>query len=454
MVAAEFVVRGQRLVLPSGMSPGTVHIKNGRIDRIGSPEDTPEGISIIDAGNLVVMPGLVDSHVHINEPGRTEWEGFETATRAAAAGGITTLVDMPLNSVPPTTTKRGLLEKAEAMEGRIWVDIGLWGGAVSGNTNELSTLIKEGALGFKCFLVESGVPEFSHLNPEELADAVRALSGTGAPLLVHAELPGPISAAEADLAEMDPKTYARYLRSRPKSAEDQAIDLLYGHCNSIKTPIHIVHLSSSTALDTFRRARDQMLPFSAETTPHYLFFEAEGIPDGQTQYKCAPPIREHQNREALWNGLREGLIEMVVSDHSPCPPEMKKLGEGRFDLAWGGISSVELSLPATWTEARARGASLKTLSDWMCASPARLAGLSHRKGKLAAGYDADLTIWDPDASFRVDAQKLHHRHRITPYHGRELFGAVEMTFLRGTLIYDRNGFQSKPNGTWIKQTAR
>lgn len=453
MTTSELIVRGRRVVLPQGLRPGAIHIKYGRIDRIGEFNDIQEGASIVEAGDLVVMPGLVDSHVHINEPGRTEWEGFVSATQAAAAGGITTLVDMPLNSVPPTTTQKGLLEKAEAMEGRIWVDIGLWGGAVSGNQGELRTLIKEGALGFKCFLVESGVPEFSHLNASELEKAVRALSGTGAPLLAHAELPGPIEAAQAELSNLDPKSYARYLRSRPKSAEDQAIELLHGLCNTIGTSIHIVHLSSSTALDTFRRARDKMLPFSAETTPHYLCFEAESIPDGQTQYKCAPPIRERENKEALWKALREGLIEMVVSDHSPCPPEMKKLGEGRFDLAWGGISSVELALPATWTEARQRNISIHTLSEWMCSSPARLAGLEKRKGKIAVGYDADLTLWNPDASFRVDAQKLHHRHRITPYQGRELFGTVEMTFLRGTLVYDRNGIQSKPNGIWIKRTA-
>ena len=357
MSAPDLVIRSRRVAGPRGIGPASVHVRNGRVEKVSEFDDAPEGGPVIDAGNSVVMPGIVDSHVHINEPGRTEWEGFDTATRAAAAGGVTTLVDMPLNSIPPTTSVRNLLTKAEAAEGRLWVDVGLWGGAVSGNAKDLRPMIAEGALGFKCFLIESGVPEFSHVTAAELEEAMLELRGTAAPLLVHAELPGPIEEVKPELADADPASYSTYVRSRPKSAEDRAIELLYTLCRSIRAATHVVHLSSSGALETMRRAQDEGLPMTAETTPHYLHFDAESVPRGATQYKCAPPIRERENREALWGALGEGLIKMVVSDHSPCPPAMKRLEDGRFDEAWGGISSLELALPVTWTEARRRGRS-------------------------------------------------------------------------------------------------
>lgn len=454
MSAPDLVIRSRRVAGPRGVGPASVHIRNGRIDKMGEFDDVPEGCPLVDAGNSVVMPGVVDSHVHINEPGRTEWEGFETATRAAAAGGVTTLVDMPLNSIPPTTSVRNLLVKAEAAEGRLWVDVGLWGGAVSGNAKDLRPMIAEGALGFKCFLIESGVPEFSHVTAPELEEAMLKLRGTDAPLLVHAELPGPIEDAKPSIADADPASYRTYVRSRPKSAEDRAIELLYTLCKSIRARTHVVHLSSSGALETMRRALDESLPMTAETTPHYLHFEAETVPRGATQYKCAPPIRERENREALWGALGEGLIKMVVSDHSPCPPSMKRLDDGRFDEAWGGISSLELALPVTWSEAKKRGRSLEDLVGWMCRAPAALAGLDRRKGSLAPGFDADVTVWNPEAPFKVDPARLHHRHKLTPYAGEMLHGTVEMTFLRGQMIYDGGGHQSKPTGRWLKRDDR
>jgi allantoinase len=454
MSAPDLVIRSRRVAGTASIGPASVHIRNGRVERVGEFDDVPEGGPVIDAGNSVVMPGIVDSHVHINEPGRTEWEGFDTATRAAAAGGVTTLVDMPLNSIPPTTTVNNLLTKAEAAEGRLWVDVGLWGGAVSGNAKDLRPMIAEGALGFKCFLIESGVPEFSHVTAAELEEAMLELRGTAAPLLVHAELPGPIDDVKPELEGEDPTSYSTYVRSRPKSAEDRAIELLYTLCRSIRAATHVVHLSSSGALETMRRAMDEGLPMTAETTPHYLHFEAETVPRGATQYKCAPPIRDRENKEALWAALREGLIKMVVSDHSPCPPAMKRIEEGRFDEAWGGISSLEVALPVTWTEARSRGRSLDDLVEWMCRAPARLAGLDRRKGSLAPGFDADITVWSPEAPFSVDPARLHHRHKLTPYAGEVLHGTVEMTFLRGQLVYDKRGHQSKPTGRWIKRDDR
>jgi allantoinase len=454
MSAPDLVLRSRRVAGPASIGPASVHIQGGRIERTSEFDDVPQGCPLIDTGELVIMPGLVDSHVHINEPGRTEWEGFDTATRAAAAGGVTTLVDMPLNSIPPTTTVRNLMEKAEATEGRIWVDVGLWGGAVSGNAADLRPMIAAGALGFKCFLIESGVPEFSHVSPAELEEAMRELRGTGAPLLVHAELPGPIEEAQKALAGADARSYSTYVRSRPRAAEDQAIDLLYGLSKTIGASIHVVHLSSSGALETMRRAEDGRLPMTAETTPHYLHFDAETVPSGATQFKCAPPIRERENREALWSALREGIIRMVVSDHSPCPPEMKRLDEGRFDEAWGGISSLQLSLPVTWTEAKKRGGSIHDIIQWMSRAPAALAGLNRRKGALAPGYDADIVVWDPEATFNVEPARLQHRHKVTPYAGEVLYGTVEMTFLRGQMIYDKKGLQSKPAGRWLKRDDR
>ena len=416
-------IRSTRVVTPSGIGPATIHVEGERIAAIerDSPADT-------DYGDLVIMPGLVDSHVHVNEPGRTEWEGFATATRAAARGGITTIVDMPLNSIPPTTTLDALETKQRSAHGE--VNIELWGGVIPGNTRELKRMIEAGARGFKCFLVHSGVDEFPNVDEAQLREAAQTLAGTRAPLLVHAELPGPIEGARAAIAGADPNDYRTYLHSRPSAAEDEAIDLLLRVCRDTGARIHVVHLSSASALAIVERARAEGLPLSAETTPHYLHFDAESVPYGHTEYKCAPPIREHENRERLWQGLRDGTISLVVSDHSPCTPELKR---GNFDSAWGGIASLQFVLPITWSGARQRGFTLADITRWCCEAPARLAGLAN-KGAIETGRDADFVVWSPEESFVVDASHIEHRHKVTPYLGAELYGVVRETWVAGSLI--------------------
>jgi allantoinase len=405
----------RRVVLPGGVEPATITIEGDRIAAIER-----DGPADVDYGDLVIMPGLVDSHVHVNEPGRTEWEGFETATRAALAGGITTIVDMPLNSLPPTTSVAALEEKRRHARGA--TNIELWGGVVPGNTHELRPMLEAGARGFKCFLVHSGVDEFPNVDERELYEAARELAPTGAPLLVHAELGGHLHESHGD-----PADYCTYLHTRPKAAEDAAIELLLRVCRDTGARIHVVHLSSASALSLLRRARADGLSLTAETTPHYLHFDAESIPRGRTEFKCAPPIRERSNRDALWAGLRERLIDLVVSDHSPCTPELKR---GDFASAWGGIASLQFVLPIVWTNAQPRGFTLSDLARWCCEGPARLAGL-HRKGAIATGYDADLTVWSPEERFTVTPELIQHRYKTTPYLGAELQGVVNATYVLG-----------------------
>jgi allantoinase len=439
------LLTSQRVVTPEGVRPATVHILNGKIERVG-PIEVQSGVPRIDCGDSVLMAGILDTHVHMNQPGRTEWEGFAPATRAAAAGGVTTLVDMPLNSIPPTTTRRGLRAKRDLVFLRCSVDVGLWGGLVPGNAGNLAGLLADGIRGFKCFLVPSGVAEFAHVGEAHLRAAMPELARHGAVLLAHAELPGPIDAASGVWADGSPAEYDRYLRSRPDAAEVEAVELLIRLCRETGCRVHIVHVSSAETLPLLRRAREEGLPVTAETCPHYLTFAAEEIPDGAVAFKCAPPIRSRENRERLWEALREGVIDLVVTDHSPCPPEMKKIEAGDFREAWGGISSLQLALPAVWTEARKRGFTVADLARWMCAAPARLAGLEGRKGAIAPGCDADLVSWDPEASFEVDAERLHHRHKLTPYAGRTLYGTVRWTLLDGGIIYDDGEFDGHPNG--------
>jgi allantoinase len=448
-VSIDLVVRSRRVVSGGAVQPAAIHVAGGVITAVARFDDVPPSVPVVDAGNDIVSPGIVDAHVHINEPGRTEWEGFATATRAAAAGGVTTLVDMPLNSIPPTTTVENLEVKRAAAQGQCWVDVGFWGGAVPGNAGELVRLLDAGALGFKCFLVDSGVPEFGAVGEADLRAAMAAIAESGAPLLAHAELPGPIEAARVATQGLDPCRYSTYVRSRPREAEDAAIALLVHLCRDTGARVHVVHLSSSGALGTLRGARADGLPFSAETTPHYLHFAAEDIPDGATPFKCAPPIRERENREALWSALGEGLVSMVVSDHSPCTPALKKMEAGDFDAAWGGISSLQLGLPVVWTDAARRGRTPVDLAEWMSAGPARLARLD-RKGGIAPGKDADLVVWDPDAAVTVAPSIIEHRHKVTPYAGEVLRGAVRATFVRGACVYDRGRFGPRPEGSLLR----
>jgi len=449
---ASLVVRGRRVVTPEGERPAAIHIRDGVITAIAGFDDVPAGSHIQEAGESVVMPGLVDTHVHINEPGRTGWEGFSTATQAAAAGGVTTLIEMPLNSIPATTTAAAYREKIAAAAGKLWVDVGFWGGVVPGNVPELCPLWDAGVFGFKCFLVPSGVDEFAHVTESDLRAALPELAALGSPLLAHAELPASIEAAVRNLSPVQPPNkYATWLASRPREAEDQAIALLLRLGREFTAHIHIVHLSSSDAIEHLRHAKTLGTCISVESCPHYLTFASEEIADGATEFKCAPPIRERENREKLWAALGAGTIDLIASDHSPCPPSMKLREEGDFLRAWGGIASLQLGLPAVWTEARSRGYALTHIAKWMCDGPARLARIAGKKGATAAGCDADLVIFDPNAKFRVDPAKLLHRHKLTPYAGRELMGVVETTFLRGQKIFDRGRVLEAPTGHVLRR---
>jgi allantoinase len=454
MPSPDLIIRGHKVVTPDAIAAASIHIRNGVISEVGAYDEIPSGCEVVDVDEKsVVMPGLVDTHVHINEPGRTEWEGFTSATRAAAAGGVTTIVEMPLNSIPPTTTLENFQEKLVAADGQCSVDVGFWGGVVPGNVGELSRLHDAGVLGFKCFLIHSGVDEFPNVTENDLREAMPELARLDAVLIVHAEVPEAIDEAlkEESGSQADPRKYSTFLKSRPREAENEAVQLMIRLSREMGARIHIVHHSSSDALPALRQARAEGLVITIETCPHYLCFAAEDIPDGATEFKCCPPVRERANREELWGALDEGLIEMVVSDHSPCPPGMKCLGTGDFLEAWGGIASLQLRLPVMWTLARERGYSINHLAEWLCRAPAKLVGLDKRKGMIAAGYDADLVIWNPAASFRVEPAMLYHRHKLTPYAGQTLSGVVETTYLRGREVYNRGKFSEKPAGAMLKR---
>ena len=418
----ETAVRARRVITPEGERAAVLVLRDGLIAAIG--DSAPGGVPLIDVpDDRVVLPGLVDSHVHVNEPGRTEWEGFATATAAAVAGGVTTIVDMPLNSIPPTVDTRSLAVKRAAAAGRLSIDVAFWGGAVPGNAGQLRALHDAGVVGFKCFLLPSGVEEFPALDPAGLDEAMCAIAGFGGLLIAHAE-------DERHIADAHGRRFADFVASRPPVAETTAIALLLDAARRTGCRTHVVHLSSAESLPLIRAAKDEGLPVSAETCPHYLFFAADEVPDGATQFKCCPPIRDAANREALWHGLLEGTIDLVVSDHSPCTVADKRFDTGDFGTAWGGIASLQLGLPAVWTAARARGAALTDLARWMGAAPAALAGLTDR-GSIAPGSQADLVVLAPDDSFVVDPARLLHRNPITPYAGTTLHGVVHETWLRG-----------------------
>ena len=442
------VVRSERVVLPDGVRPASIHVRDGRIAGVGPYGDLPAGVPEIDAGVLVVFPGLADTHVHINDPGRADWEGFDHATRAAAAGGITTLVDMPLNSIPSTTSVAALAAKERAAIGRCHVDVGFWGGVVPGNTDALAPLARAGALGFKCFLSPSGVDEFEHVTERDLRKALPVLAALGLPLLAHAELPELLALPDAGA---DPRAYETWLRSRPPAAEHGAIDLLTRLGREFGARVHIVHLASADALPALRAARAAGAAVTVETCPHYLTFDAETIAPGATALKCAPPIRSRDHRERLWQALACGDIDMVATDHSPAPLSLKCIEEGNFLRAWGGIASLQLALPVVWTGASGRGIPFEHLARWMAATPARLAGLERSKGAIAPGFDADLVIWDPDAHVTVDPLALQHRHPITPYAGMRLRGVVRTTLLRGKTIFRDGAVTPVPSGRVIRR---
>ena len=426
----DLVVRARRAVLPDGERGATIAVAGGRITAVEPFEAGLDGTVVVDLGDdEALLPGLVDTHVHVNEPGRTRWEGFATATRAALAGGVTTILDMPLNSIPPTVDIAALETKQKAAHGQCHVDVGFWGGAVPGNAGELPALHAAGAFGFKCFLIDSGVEEFPPLSVPELDAHLRALHEFDGLMIVHAEDAEEIGRAP----EPHGRRYADFLASRPPAAEELAVAHVLDAARRTGARVHILHLSSAGALPALRAARLEGVRVSVETCPHYLLFDAATVPEGATAFKCCPPIRDAANQAELWAALAAGDIDCVVSDHSPCLPELKRLQEGDFGAAWGGVSSLQLGLPAVWTGARKRGHRLTDVVRWMAEAPARMAGVP-RKGSLAVGSDADLVAFAPDRRFVVDASRLHHRHAVTPYAGMELTGVVTRTWLRGRRV--------------------
>ncbi|MEU4698315.1 allantoinase AllB [Nonomuraea dietziae] len=434
MTEYDLVVRSRRAVTPDGERPAAVAVRDGRIAAIHPHDAALDAALDTDLGDLALLPGLVDTHVHVNEPGRTHWEGFASATRAAAAGGVTTIVDMPLNSLPPTVDPGALTAKQEAARGQCHVDVGFWGGAIPGNLAELRPLHERGVYGFKCFLSPSGVEEFPPLTPDEVRQALEVIAEFDGLMVVHAEDPSLL---------LDPTgpTYPEFLESRPGASERRAVEQVIELARQTGARVHILHVSSADCLEPLAAARRDGLRVSAETCPHYLTLAAEQVPEGDTAFKCCPPIRSEANRDLLWEGLAGGVLSCVVSDHSPSPSDLKIPD---FAAAWGGIASLQLGLPAIWTEASRRGHGLPDVVRWMSANPAALAGIP-RKGGLAPGNDADLVAFDPDAANPVDAAGLHHKNPVTPYHGRVLRGVVRTTWLRGATV----DLTAPPRGTFL-----
>ncbi|WUH77465.1 allantoinase AllB [Streptomyces sp. NBC_00435] len=442
-LAVELVLRSTRVITPEGTRAASVAVAGGKIAAVLPYEaEVPAGARLEDFGDDVLLPGLVDTHVHVNDPGRTEWEGFWTATRAAAAGGITTILDMPLNSLPPTTTTANLVVKQEVARTKAHVDIGFWGGALPDNVKDLRPLHDAGVFGFKCFLSPSGVEEFPELDQEQLASSLAEITGFGGLMIVHAEDPHHLESAPQNPG---PK-YADFLASRPKDAENTAIQNLIDQAKRLNARVHVLHLSSSDALPLIAAAKAEGVQITVESCPHFLTLTAEEVPDGATEFKCCPPIRESANQDLLWDALADGTIDCIVSDHSPSTADLKT---GDFATAWGGISSLQLGLPAIWTEARKRGRTLEDVVRWMSAAPAALAGLA-RKGAIEAGRDADFAVLAPEETFTVDPAHLHHRNQVTAYAGKTLHGVVKSTWLRGTQIAD-HGTPSEPTGRLLER---
>jgi allantoinase len=436
------VIHSANTITPQGIKDVYVLIENGIIAEV--VEQKPEGLNceIVEAGEKILMAGVVDTHVHINEPGRSDWEGFDTATKAAIAGGVTTLVDMPLNSSPVTTNVQALKEKLASAKGKLHTNVGFWGGVIPGNANEIEPLIENGVLGFKAFLTHSGIDEFPNVTEDDLRKVMPIIAKYDLPLLVHCEL-------SDDSSQMtgDGRSYQNYLASRPKKWEDDAIALMIRLCGEFNCRTHIVHLSSAGSIGQISKAKQCGLPLTVETAQHYLYFNAEYIPDGKTQYKCAPPVREKQNNEMLWQALKDGIIDFVATDHSPAPPEMKEIASGDLMKAWGGIASIQFALPVLWTAARQHGCSVEDISKWLCNNPSQL--IRKSKGKIQKGFDADLIIWDSTASFTVTENIIHHRHKITPYLGETLFGVVAQTYLAGKKVYDNGKFLHLNEGKFV-----
>lgn len=438
-------LKSTQVVLNGELRPAQILVEHGKISQIADFE-TKLSVVTEDLGDQIIMPGLVDTHVHINEPGRTEWEGFNTGTQSAAAGGITCVVDMPLNCTPVTTNVEALKQKLGSLVGKLWIDCGFWGGVIPDSLDDLDQLIQAGVLGVKSFTIHSGIDDFPKVEQQHLSQAIDILAKYNVPYLIHAEL----ETEAKEPAEIGDK-YQSFLESRPKSWENDAINMMIDLAEIAKDKgvagkIHIVHLSSAEALPAIRSAQQKGLQLTAESCPHYLTLFAEDIPDGKTLFKCCPPIREQQNREQLWKGLADGTISFIVSDHSPCTPTLKHIDSGDIENAWGGISSLQFGLSIIWTEAKKRGYSLADVVNWMATEPANFSGLGHKKGQIATGYDADLVVFDAQASYRIDPKMIKYRHKITPYEGREVSGIVRRTYVRGQLVYKDNQLLGKPIG--------
>nr|MBK9652089.1 allantoinase AllB [Bacteroidota bacterium] len=438
------IIKSNNIITPQGIVAGAVVIKNGIIIDVVAHVDVNENFMLIDAGDNIVMPGIIDPHVHINEPGRTEWEGFETATKAAAAGGITTMIEMPLNASPVTTTKNNFELKLAAAKNKLNVNCGFWGGVIPGNEYELEALLDAGVFGLKAFLTHSGIDDFPNAHENELRNALRILKKYNRPLLVHCELDA--ANADAHLLENNPRSYDAYLKSRPKAWENNAIKMMIDLCRETEAHVHIVHLSSSEALPMIAIAKKEGLPLTVETAQHYLFFAAENIADGATEYKCAPPIREQANNDLLWDALQIGLIDFVATDHSPAPPAMKEMQSGNFAKAWGGIAGLQFSLPAMWTRMKEKNIDINNIAKWMCSNPAKFIQLQNSKGKIEKGYDADIVIWNSNQNFIVTESMIEHRHKITPYVNQNLCGKVMQTFLKGVPVFDNGHFINLHSG--------
>jgi allantoinase len=430
----DIAIKSRRIITPAGEKEGVVIIKNGIIIDIVNSLDT-ENENILDAGDKVLMPGVIDPHVHINEPGRTDWEGFNTATKASLAGGITTLVDMPLNSSPVTTTAAAFDKKVTATKDQLHTNCGFWGGIIPGNESEIEPLIEKGVLGFKAFLTHSGIDEFPNVSEDDLRKAMPVIAKHNLPLLVHCELTN-----NSQLETHNSRSYQNYLTSRPRKWENDAIALMIHLCEEFNCHVHIVHLSSSNSIEQIANAKQKGLSLTVETGQHYLYFNAEEIKDGQTQFKCAPPIREKENNEKLWQALKDGIIDFVATDHSPATPDLKELESGDFIKAWGGIASLQFALPVLWTAALKKYCTLNDVAKWLCENPAKLIGKTNTKGRIAKGYDADLIILDEKKSFIVTGEIIQHKHKITPYLNEELFGVVEQTYLSGEKVFDGGKF--------------
>lgn len=432
-IMSVIAIKSNRVVTPQGVKQAVVLIKEGKIAEVLS--EISEGVfEVTDVGDNVLMPGIVDPHVHINEPGRIEWEGFDTATKAALAGGITSLVEMPLNASPVTTNANAFDEKIKSTAGKLNSNCGFWGGIIPGNEKDIEPLIEKGVLGFKAFLIDSGIDEFPNVTEADLRKAMPIIAKHGLPLLVHCEL-----LVDSPQSTVHSRSYSDYLVSRPKKWEDDAIALMIRVCEEFNCRTHIVHLSSADSIEQIADAKKKGLPLTVETSQHYLYFNAEEIPDGRTEFKCAPPIREQENNFMLQQALKFGIIDFVATDHSPAPPEMKELESGDFMKAWGGISSIQFSLPALWTATKKYGAILSDIIKWLCEKPAQLPRLK-AKGKIEKGYDADFVIWSPEEKFTVTEDIILHRHKITPYLNEQLYGVVKQTWLAGEKVYDDGKF--------------